>query len=47
MHKFPRWFIIFSRMPQFSDNCDAVAQAITFERYSVRKTDAAPISPVV
>ena len=30
-----------------SDNCDAVAQAITFERYSVRKTDAAPFFPVV
>ena len=31
----------------FSDNCDEVAQVTTFERYTVRKTNAAPISLVV
>lgn len=29
MHKFPRWFIVFSRMSQFSDPTTIPNQAIT------------------
>ena len=30
MHKSLRWFIVFSRMSQFSDNCDAATWQVVF-----------------
>ena len=46
-HNFPRCIIEYCQMSQFSDNCDAAAWFADFWRCVVRKTGAAPISPVV
>lgn len=43
MHKSLRWFIVFSQMAQFSDNCGTLGNQQEISRHNVKKQAHHPV----